>query len=141
MAGMLAGASDVQVKALGSFGRELGMSFQVVDDVLDISANEAELGKPAGSDLRQGLTTLPVILFLERGQNTGVVSAVLGGQRSSEQVMAAVQAIRASGALDVAMVEARDYAARARTILADLPDRPARHALLSLVDYVTERRT
>ncbi len=139
MAAMVAGAVDSTVATLASFGRELGMAFQVVDDVLDISADEVTLGKPAGSDLRQGLVTLPVLLFLEQHRNTEVVTRVLEGQRGEPAIKAAVDAIRGSGSVEMAMDEARGFADRARSILAGFPDGVARGELYAMVDYVVTR--
>jgi geranylgeranyl pyrophosphate synthase len=139
MAGMLAGAGEVQVAALRSFGRDLGMAFQVVDDVLDLVAGEAELGKPAGSDLRQGLLTLPILLYLEGATEDCPVRTVLAGQRDEHHVLAAIQAIRSSGAIAAAQGEARAYARRAQESLLTLPDTPALRTLAALAEYVVAR--
>jgi geranylgeranyl pyrophosphate synthase len=140
MAAMLAGAGKAQVDALHCFGRELGMAFQIVDDVLDVMADEAELGKPAGSDLRQGLFTLPILLYLEEAREDRSVRAVLAGQQDEEQVNAALAAIRSSGATTVALDEARAYARRAQESLLSLPETPSRHILGALAEYVVARR-
>ena len=63
---MLSAASEEQISALGSYGYNIGMAFQVVDDLLDILGDEAELGKPVGNDLRQGVLTLPSIMLMQR---------------------------------------------------------------------------
>jgi hypothetical protein len=78
MAGILAGAEEPQIAALRRFGQELGMAFQIVDDVLDFVGDEAQLGKPAGSDLRQGLITLPIICHLEIVEDDTSVSGTVG---------------------------------------------------------------
>jgi geranylgeranyl pyrophosphate synthase len=140
MAGMLAGAGEVQVAALRRFGRELGMAFQIVDDVLDLVADDAELGKPGGSDLRQGLVTLPILLYLEEVLDNEAVVAVLAGQRDEVHVQAAMQAIRCSGAVAASLAEARAYARRAEEALLTLPDTPSRHMLAALAEYVVARR-
>jgi heptaprenyl diphosphate synthase len=140
MAGMLAGAGEAQVAALRRFGHELGIAFQIVDDVLDLVADEAELGKPSGSDLRQGLLTLPVLLYLEGEYDDDPVAAVLSGQHDEERVGAALAAIRSSGAVPAALEEARVYARRAEEALHTLPHTPSRHMLAALVEYVVARR-
>lgn len=140
MAGMLAGATEAQVTALRRFGRELGIAYQITDDVLDLVADEKELGKAGGSDLRQGLATLPILLYLEEVQDNGAVMAVLAGQRDEVHVQAAMQAIRWSGAIVAALAEARAYARRAAEVLLTLPDTPPRHMLAALAEYVVARR-
>ncbi|MBN1977815.1 MAG: polyprenyl synthetase family protein [Anaerolineae bacterium] len=140
MAAILAEAEEVQIAALRRFGWELGIAFQIADDVLDFVGDEAQLGKPAGSDLRQGLVTLPVICHLEQAGDDAAVEAVLAGQRDEGHVRAAVEAIRASGAVDAALDEARSHARQAREALAAFPDGDSRRVLLALADYAVERR-
>ena len=139
MAGILAGAEELQITALRRFGRELGMAFQIVDDVLDFIGDEAQLGKPAGSDLRQGLITLPILCYLERVEDDAPVHAVLSGQRDEAHVRAAIGAVCSSGAIEAALAEARAYARRSQEALTTLPDNASRHTLCSLADYVVER--
>jgi len=143
MAGILAGAEELQIAALRRFGRELGIAFQIVDDVLDFIGDEAQLGKPAGSDLRQGLITLPTLCYLERVEDDAPVKAVLSGQRddaSEEHVRAAIEAVCSSGAIEAALAEARAHARRSQEALAILPDNASRQMLCSLAEYVVERR-
>jgi geranylgeranyl pyrophosphate synthase len=140
MAGILAGAGEPQIAALRRFGRELGVAFQIVDDVLDFVGDEAQLGKPAGSDLRQGLVTLPILCYLERVEDGAPVNGVLSGQRDDEHVRAAIEAVCSSGAIEATMAEARAHARRSQETLATLPDNDSRHTLFSLAEYVVERR-
>lgn len=116
------------------------MAFQIVDDVLDFIGDEAQLGKQVGSDLRQGLITLPTLYYLERVENQTLVRTVLSGKHGEEQVAAAIAAIRNSGAIEIALEEARVFARRSRRALAALPDTPARQMLAALADYVVLRR-
>jgi geranylgeranyl pyrophosphate synthase len=139
MAGILAGAEESQVAALRRFGRDLGVAFQIVDDVLDFIGAEAQLGKPAGSDLRQGLITLPTLCYLEEVENGAAVHAVLSGHRDAEHVQAAMEAVCASGAIEAALAEARAHATRSREPLATLPDGDSRRMLGSLAEYVVAR--
>jgi geranylgeranyl pyrophosphate synthase len=118
----------------------LGVAFQIADDVLDFTGDEAQLGKPVGSDLRQGLVTLPTICHLERTGSDAAVEAVLAGQQDEARVQAAIEAIRASGAVDAALEEARSHARQAREALAGVPNNDSRRTLLALADYVVERR-
>ena len=140
MAGILARAGEVQIAALRRFGRELGMAFQIVDDVLDFDSNETQLGKPAGSDLRQGLITLPILCYLERVEGSAPVNAVLSGQRDGEHVRAAIEAVCSSGAIEASLAEARAHARRSQEALATLPDNDSRLMLCSLAEYVVERK-
>jgi geranylgeranyl pyrophosphate synthase len=139
MAGILADADEAQIDALRRFGWELGVAFQIVDDVLDFVGDEAQLGKPAGSDLRQGLMTLPVICYLERTASDTAVEAVLAGQRDEARVRAALEAVGASSAVEAALGEARARAGQAGEALATLPDGDAHQMLLALTEFVVER--
>ena len=141
MAAMLAGASKAQVVALRGYGRELGMAYQITDDVLDLIADEKELGKAAGSDLRQGLPTLPILLYLQGTTEDCSVREALAGQRDEEHVQAAIQAIRSSGAIAAALAEATAYSRRAREALLTFPDTLARHTLTSLAEHLVARRS
>ncbi len=140
MAAILAGANEPQIVDLRRFGRELGMAFQIVDDVLDFIGDEARLGKPAGSDFRQGLITLPILCYLETVEDDGPVNAVLSGQRDEEHVRAAIKAICSSGAIEASLAEAQSRVRRSQEALATLPASPSRHILCSLADYVVERK-
>ncbi len=140
MAAMLAGATETQVAALFTFGRELGMAYQITDDVLDLVADEEELGKAVGSDLRQGLLTLPVLLYLEGAAEDCPVREVLAGQNDEAHVQAALQAILSSGATAAALAEAHACASRARQALLIFPDVPARRTLAALAEYIVARR-
>ena len=140
MAGLVAGAAEPQVAALRRFGHEFGIAFQIVDDVLDLVGDEAELGKPVGADLRQGLATLPVVCYLEQAGSGGPVGAVLAGQRDEAHLQAAIEAIRASGAIEQSLGEARAHARQSQEALIALPDSRYRQALSDLAIYVVERR-
>ncbi len=140
-AGILAGAPEEQLDALNDYGYNLGMAFQIVDDVLDISGDEALLGKPVGSDLLQGLATLPVLWYLENHPADNAVSAALtGGARDPQTIARAVQAIRQSGAVEAALAEARTFAQRSRQALEKLPAGIPRQSLHALAEYVVQRK-
>ena len=139
MAGILAEADDAQIESLRCFGWELGTAFQIVDDVLDFVGDEAQMGKPAGNDLRQGLVTLPVICYLERGGDEMAIRDVLAGQQDEASVQAAVEAVRASGGVEAAVAEARTCIERACEALEPLPDSDARQMLMALAEYVVAR--
>jgi geranylgeranyl pyrophosphate synthase len=137
---LLGNANERAIAAMRVFGTEMGMAFQIVDDVLDFTADQARLGKPVGSDLRQGLFTLPVLCYLERHPDDRDVAALLNGRSGDvERVARVVAAVRASGATDEALDEARAYVARAQAALAPMPNNACRRALSDLADYFVSR--
>ena len=140
MAAILAGAPEAQIAALRRFGCELGIAYQIVDDVLDVIGDEAQLGKPAGSDLRQGLITLPILRYLEQTAGDSPVRAALAGECSEECLRAAMEVVRSSGAIEGALDEARAHARRGQEALAMLPAGLPRRMLCDLAEYVVERR-
>lgn len=128
-----------------AYGRELGIAFQIVDDVLDFTADEETLGKPVGSDLRHGLLTLPVLFFLEDRPDDPVVGRVLRGDRSEATIQEAVRLIANSPAIEQANGIARRHVQWAKQALDDLPalecsSAPYRTALLDLADFTVRRR-
>jgi geranylgeranyl pyrophosphate synthase len=138
---VLGGATQTEAQALRDYGHNLGMAFQIVDDILDFAGNEGDLGKPVGSDLRQGIITLPAIYFLEAHPEDGTVARVLRGRgEGDDEVRAAVEAIRESGAIESSTAEAKRFASRSRDALSILPHNDYRQAMLDLADFVVERR-
>lgn len=137
---ILAGAEKEKQETLQTYGEQLGLAFQIVDDVLDFVADEQVLGKPVGNDLRQGLVTLPVLLFLEDNPAHPIVRRVLNGHSSEETVQKAIQAIAGSPAINRALEMARGHTERAKAALDKFPDSPYRNALLELADFTVRRR-
>jgi geranylgeranyl pyrophosphate synthase len=142
-AGILENAPEGQVAALREYGRNLGLAFQVADDVLDFIGDEQHLGKPVGSDLRQGLITLPALCYLEQHPEDEVIVRLFRSNehRSEEAIHRAVSAIRESGAVEAALDEARGFVGRSRSALDPLPAGPARQAMQDLADFTVQRRT
>ncbi len=144
---ILADAAPAQEQALYDFGYNLGMAFQIVDDVLDYVGDEATLGKPVGGDLRQGIVTLPFYYFLQSVPDPEAVIASLEAVRpvtqadktGTDPVAELVARVRASGAIQSALAEARDFTERAKATLAVFPAGPYRHALCELADYGVSR--
>lgn len=136
---VLSGAPEPEVQALREYGRTLGMAFQIVDDVLDFVGDERELGKPVGSDLRQGIVTLPALYFHETHPADDALMKVLNDP-GEKAVRAVIAAIKESGAMESALDEARTFARRSRESLQLLPHNEYRQAMLDLADYVVERR-
>jgi geranylgeranyl pyrophosphate synthase len=135
--GIVSDQPERQIDALRIYGVNLGIAFQIADDVLDFAADEETLGKPAGSDLAQGTITLPAILLAQRLPRD---SALLADLRAGRNVPRTVEAVRESGVLDDALARARDYAVAACAALDVFPPSDAKDALLSLADHVTNRR-
>jgi geranylgeranyl pyrophosphate synthase len=135
-AAIVSGQSEQKIEALRAYGHNLGMAFQIADDVLDVVGTEVQLGKPAGSDLRQGVVTLPVILFA-RGLSTDspLQPLVLDAAHVDE----IVRAVARSDAPDSALNRARAYAEAARGALHVFPCSEAREALEHLAGHVVER--
>jgi geranylgeranyl pyrophosphate synthase len=131
---ILSGAPEEEIAALKSYGRNLGMAFQMVDDILDFTADENELGKPVGSDLRQGTFTLPVFYYLEQD-----VRAKTIGDFKSVDIERLIDAIRTSPAIAAAKAEAQRTAQTAREALAVFSDNVYRRTLFDLANYVIER--
>jgi geranylgeranyl pyrophosphate synthase len=131
--GQLVGLSTAQVDALRVYGENLGLAFQVFDDILDFTATEAELGKPVGSDLRQGTITLPVILARD------VADGRFRAAFESEDVDLQVRLVQESGAIPLALTEAEGLVARARAALEVFPAGVERDALDALAAFVTHR--
>ncbi len=139
-AGMAAGGgSDAQIAALGRYGFDLGMAFQIVDDVLDFVGDEQTLGKPAGNDLRQGTITLPLIYALARSNSPHLRAIVAHDNPGESQVRAAVNEVIAAGGVEAAMAEARRFVARAIDQLAEFPPSLALQTLEDLAYFVISR--
>lgn len=138
-AALLSGADDNVSLALRTFGREMGMAFQIMDDILDFTGDESKLGKPVGSDLRQGLFTLPALCYLENRPEDRDLAALLKGSRNARTVARVVRAIGSSSAIEAAQQEAQAFVARAHAALTVLPENDYRHALADMADYVIQR--
>jgi geranylgeranyl pyrophosphate synthase len=134
--------SEAQIALMEQFGQNLGMAFQIIDDVLDYTGSEAEIGKPAGNDLRQGLVTLPLIYSLRYEQNGHVerITRVLRDPAEHEDDVRDVVAwVRGGPAVHDALDLARHYGARARAALSEFAPGPERAVLEELVDFVLAR--
>lgn len=136
---ILSTAPSQTIGTLRAYGEHLGLAFQVVDDVLDFIADEATLGKPTGSDLRQGLLTLPALCYLEDHPDDPAVRQALENP-SDKTVRQAVRVIAASPAIERALSTARAYAGKANAALETLAESPYRTALRELADFTVRRR-
>jgi len=125
-------------EALTAFGTSYGMAFQVVDDVLDLVSTEADLGKPAGHDLEEGVYTLPVITALRSGHGEDL-RALLGGPLDTASRDKAIDIIRDSDGIPASILRAREFAAAAAGSLDALPDSPGVRGLRAAATYLLEQ--
>lgn len=140
-AAVLHGADGPSMEAVCTFGRQVGMAYQIVDDILDFSADAAQIGKPVGGDLRQGLVTLPTLLHLEAyPDDADVRSAIRGNGVDPATAERAVARVRASGALGQAAAEARRYVERGRQALERFSASVYRESLTALSAYMVDRK-
>jgi octaprenyl-diphosphate synthase len=142
LGGVLGGATEEQEKRLALYGRSLGMAFQIVDDVLDLTASEEVLGKPVASDLREGKATMAVIYALDRctPDEHKLIEKVLSERAfngvTHQHVLAVLDHY---DAVQSALAEASRYAEEARQALDPFPECDAKRALMSIPDYVVSR--
>jgi len=140
-AAVLVGAPEPQVKALREYGCQLGMAFQIVDDVLDFTGSPTEMGKPVGSDMRQGIVTLPLLYYLGQHPDDDMLPQVFESRASNEVIESVVARIRSAGAIETAMHDARTHIRRAQAALDEFPANGYRQTMLDLADFVVQRRT
>ncbi len=141
---VVAGRPLAEEEALRAFGLNLGMAFQIVDDVLDYTAEQTNLGKMVGDDFREGKMTLPVILAIHRGNEAerAFWQRVLSGPKNQRDgdLAHALELMRRHNALNDAVDRARHYGAIARDALGTFPEHPLKASLLDVVDFTMERK-
>ncbi|WKZ42791.1 MAG: polyprenyl synthetase family protein [Anaerolineales bacterium] len=138
---MVATDDEETRSAMKAFGYEVGMAFQIVDDILDFTGDQSTVGKPIGSDLLNGLVTLPAIYFAEANRyDEDVLSLPDGGWKETARVQRLVDAIRQSDAIVQAMDEARNAVRRALAALEVAPASPEKDALEDLAKYIVDRK-
>ncbi|MGA8595491.1 MAG: polyprenyl synthetase family protein [Bryobacteraceae bacterium] len=139
-----AGADDAIEANLGDFAWNLGMAFQLVDDILDFTSTEKILGKPAGNDLREGKVTLPMIYALEAasGEERRTVETVMAdGNYDQIPFMRVLQILEHHGTIARAYERAHAFTSRAHALLSAFPESPAQRALQAVIDMVTDRQS
>jgi octaprenyl-diphosphate synthase len=128
--------------ALESYGKNLGIAFQLTDDVIDYASDAATMGKGVGDDFRDGKMTLPVILAYSRGGDADRQfwrSAIAGGQVSDEDLARAINLLRSTDALSDTVERARQYGRRAIDALAKFPSSKAKSALVDAAEFAVAR--
>jgi geranylgeranyl pyrophosphate synthase len=138
---MLATEDGTMRESMKAFGYEVGMAFQIVDDVLDFTGEQAAVGKPIGSDLLNGLVTLPAIYYAEaHPDDEDILSLPGGGWKDTERVQRIVDNIRRNTAVEKAMDEARQAVSRALGALEDAPASSEKVALEDLAKFIVNRK-
>ena len=139
---ILAGATPEQEEQVARYGRDLGMAFQIVDDVLDLTASESVLGKPVASDLREGKVTMAVIHALEHctPEERGMIETIVE-QRAFNGVTHGeiLRILERYGSLDSASAHAAQYSESARKAICTFPDSEIKRALLWAPEFVVAR--
>ena len=139
---MLASQPPAKIEALGQYGFKLGIAFQLVDDLLDLTGTVQSLGKPVGGDLREGKLTLPVIALMQRADPSArdLIGAVLRERSLTPEQWQTISALLAAhGTIDYAYERAVQFAQEAKAHLEEFPAGEARDALAALPDYVLRR--
>ena len=137
---ILSEAPEKSVEALKEYGYNLGIAFQIVDDILDFIGTEEKLGKPIGSDLAQGTLTLPAILLLERYPEDNPVKRLFGHKDEQKNLELAIELIHNSSIVQECYEVASEYCAKACHNLNLLPENTSRQALTQLADYIINRK-
>ena len=138
-AGIVNKASEKVIEALRDYGHNLGMAFQIVDDILDFTASEDKLGKPVASDILQGKLTLPAILLKEQRPRHNPIKAIFEDREKERSLKMAIEMICDSGIITECYNVAQSFVSSACQSLKKFSDSPSRRALIELADYVVER--
>jgi len=144
MGAVIGQAPEDAVRQLRDFGRDVGMAFQIIDDVLDLREGSQVLGKPAGNDLRQGVVTLPTMLFAQElapsSPETQLLQAVVSGDETDETAInGLIDEIRQSGVLEESEARATFYTDQARLRIDVVPDVEIRDFLFDILELVVVR--
>ena len=137
-----AGADETTESKLSDFAWNLGMAFQLVDDILDFISTDKILGKPSGNDLREGKVTLPMIYTLEKAspdERKAVAAVIHDGSYENVPFLRVLQMLEEHGAVPRVYERANTFTEKAHSILEEFPSSPAKHALQGVVDLVTQR--
>ncbi len=142
VAAVISNRPDAEERALAKYGRQLGLAFQLVDDVLDYGGVQARLGKRVGDDFREGKVTLPVVLAIKGASDEDRrfwTRVMIDLNQDEGDLEMAIDRLKASGALARASERAREHARAARSALEPFAENDYRSALMELADFVAER--
>lgn len=136
-------ATDDEIELLYEYGLNLGIAFQIIDDILDYTEDQSTIGKPAGNDLRQGMVTLPLIYALQDQPQNGryqQINQILSGETDNEEAILSIVAWVSEGhGAKRSLMDAYAYGSKARDALYHFPPSPNRDVLDELIDFVTTR--
>jgi len=139
-AAILGNATPQEIMALENYGHYTGIAFQVVDDILDFTSEQTRLGKPVGGDLREGIFTLPVLLYADRYPQDPDLKLLRQIQDGNHPAVGRlINSIRRSGIIDDALGEARELVSRGQIAIRELPQSQFTEALYSMGNTVVER--
>ncbi|MBI2831690.1 MAG: polyprenyl synthetase family protein [Chloroflexi bacterium] len=136
----LSDAPEEAIQLLREYGHNMGIAFQIVDDILDFIGTEEEMGKPIGSDLSQGTLTLPSMLLLERQPEDNPIRELFQGHNVRENIKRAIELVRNSNIVDECYAYATEYCDKARQQLQTLPEGRTKKSLEDLTVFVVSRK-
>jgi len=140
-AAMLSTTDEEIILSFKRFGYDIGMAFQIVDDILDFTGEQITIGKPVASDLRQGIITLPAIYYFENSNDRTILEIFSNGNNPFEDQMEnLIDSIRNSDAISLAFQEAKRFVVHGREIFANHPDSVEKTALENLTNYIVDRK-
>ncbi len=137
---ILGHAPERSVELLRNYGYNLGIAFQIVDDILDFVSTEEEMGKPTGSDLAQGTLTLPAMLIMEYYPQDNPVKKLFENGVDQNTIKQAIELAQNSPIIQVCYQTASEYSSKACRNLESLPDNTSRQSLIEIADYVVNRK-
>jgi geranylgeranyl pyrophosphate synthase len=138
---LLSNSPQSTQEALGTYGYNIGVAFQIIDDILDFKGEQLTLGKPVGSDLRQGLITLPALIYMDRHPDDPHVSIIRNNNCLDDlsQTNQLIHDISNSEAIALSLEEAHKYIQNGITALSSFPNTPEKSSLLQLANYIVSR--
>ena len=138
---ILSGAPEDTVQSLKAYGYNIGMAFQIIDDILDMEGDAEEIGKPVGNDLLQGVLTLPAIICIERSPTGNPIETLFSSKpiEPNQDLSKALKMIQDLEIIEACYSVARTYCTKAKESLDPLPDNPAKRSLIELSSYVMDR--
>jgi geranylgeranyl pyrophosphate synthase len=137
---VLSQAPEKSIQILHDYGYYLGHAFQIIDDILDFTGTEEEMGKPVGSDLAQGTVTLPSLMLMEKYPQDNPVKRLFQGGDKQENIKRTIEMVRNSTIIQECYQVTADYCAKACQNLKLLPKKDAYESLINLADYIVSRR-
>jgi geranylgeranyl pyrophosphate synthase len=140
-AAMISPVDEETIDNMRRYGYQIGMAFQIVDDILDFTGEQSTVGKPVGSDLRQGLVTLPALHYIEKQPDDPDAQALINGQcLNDNQIIRLVDAIRSSNAIQISQDEACNFVQLALNGIRSQPNNLLRQSLEELAEYIVQRK-